>query len=154
MAPKKEQKAAAAAAAESSEKKDESKKNSELQQKKNDDDKEEEDEKPKMPSPILDKPTLVVLEDGRQLLGHLIAFDSQSNVILNNVLERRKNAATNVVAQRSSMSMCVPFAKVKEFYQRDTPAPEWEAYEKAVEAKTTEMREKMEAEAKSKRITA
>jgi small nuclear ribonucleoprotein (snRNP)-like protein len=149
MAPKKEQQqqAAAAAAAESTTSEKKEQQVSKQQQPQNISD---ESEVPESPSPILTKFTLIVLDDGRQLLGRLIAFDANCNVIVNDVLER-KQVKEGLITQRFSLSLCVPFNRVKEFYQRDDDAPEFKAYEDAVVAKHKELAEKREAEQQARR---
>ena len=82
-------------------------------------------------SPILEKPTLVVLPDGRQIYGALVAFDAQGSVILQNAIERRMVPSVAVsgesyVTQRVSPCMTIPYKHLVAFYQRDTIPPEVE----------------------------
>jgi small nuclear ribonucleoprotein (snRNP)-like protein len=76
-----------------------------------------------LPSPLLEKPTLIVLEDGREVYGLLVAFDSQCNVLLQSVTERRRYPSSvagepDTITQRSSVSLAVPAKYIKRFYQR------------------------------------
>ena len=102
----------------------------------------------KMPSPIIDKSTLVVLEDGRQVLGHLIAFDSTGSVLLHNVIER-KQVKEGLVVQRSTTSLSIPTSRMKAFYQRDDTCPEMKEIEEAHEKLVNAEKEKQEKKEKA-----
>lgn len=107
----------------------------------------QEEETLAMPSPLLDKQTLVVLDDGRQVVGHLIAFDSTGSALLQNVVER-KQVKEGLVVQRTTMSLSIPANRMKEFYQRDDTAPEIKEIEERHQAFLTAKQEKEQQERK------
>lgn len=73
--------------------------------------------------PLLGKPTLVVLDDGRQVMGHLAGYDSHKNLILEGVMMKRefvsKTDGKTTVSTRNNVSISVPAGSVKGFYQRE-----------------------------------
>ena len=73
--------------------------------------------------PLLLKPTLVVLEDGRQVIGKLVGFDHDKNLIVECVTMHReftsKVDGEKTVSTRSAVSISIPAGSIKGFYQRD-----------------------------------
>lgn len=82
-------------------------------------------------SALLGRPTLCVLDDGRQVVGNLGAIDYACNILLVRVVMKRAHKSSvdseERVLTRSMQSFIVPAKHLIGFYQRETMEYEYPA---------------------------